>query len=206
MPRRWLTDFAVFTLLVTLGFASRMAKEALGLSLPNFHAVTAVSLFAGFYFAGKGAAGKCWALATPLAAMAICDGAFGGYEPLIMATVYAALVAPAAVGLIVGKSSPWTVLPLTLAATLLFFFATNLAVWWTWHNHDYAGLAICFTRALPFLKYSLAGDLSFTLALFSVYAAFSPGRTESRARSRNAIASDCCQAARRNSPAELIGG
>jgi hypothetical protein len=157
--------------LVGLGVASRLMKEALGLSLPNFHAVAAASLFAGFYFSARaGAAGRVWAFATPLGAMVVSDCILGGYEPLVMTAVYGSLLLPAALGLIVGGRALWLCAPLAMTSTLVFFLLTNLAVWQAWYSHDLAGLARCFTRALPFLKFSLAGDLAFTLALFGGYA------------------------------------
>ncbi len=134
---------------------------------------------AGCYFAGHAAnagdgasraAAKGWAFATPLVAMLLSDWVIGGYTPLVMAAVYAGLVLPAGLGLAFKRATPWLCLPLALASTLAFFLLSNAAVWWSWNTHDLAGLARCFTRGSTFLKYSLAGDLFYTAAIFGVYA------------------------------------
>lgn len=188
MSRRLLADAGVCLALVAVGVVSRLAKEALGVSLPNFHAVTAVSLFAGYYFSARsGQAGRIWALATPLAAMFVSDFALGGYEPLVMMSVYGSLLLPALLGLAAGKRSALLCVPLAIGSTLAFFVLTNLAVWFSWYSHDLAGLARCFARALPFLKFSLAGDLMYTLALFGVHAG-ATSRVASRPDLRPALA------------------
>jgi len=53
---------------------------------------------------------------------------------------------------------------------LLFFATTNLAVWYVWYPHTLAGATRCYASALPFLGYSLTGDLLSAGALFAVYA------------------------------------
>ncbi|WP_435007787.1 DUF6580 family putative transport protein [Tundrisphaera lichenicola] len=58
-----------------------------------------------------------------------------------------------------------------LASSLLFFVATNFAVWasddlGTYYPRTMAGLVLCYEAALPFFRNSLAGDACFTLALF----------------------------------------
>ena len=56
----------------------------------------------------------------------------------------------------------------TLAGTLSFFVLTNLAVWAFsgMYPRTPEGLVACYVAALPFLQNSLAGDLTFALALF----------------------------------------
>ena len=55
-----------------------------------------------------------------------------------------------------------------LATSLIFFVTTNLAVWAFsgMYSLDGAGLLQCYTAALPFLKYTVAGDLFWSVALF----------------------------------------
>ena len=58
---------------------------------PNFHAVTAAALFAGFYFRSRAVAA-----AVPLVAMVASDGIIGGYAKEVMVVVYASMLLPLA--------------------------------------------------------------------------------------------------------------
>jgi hypothetical protein len=53
------------------------------------------------------------------------------------------------------------------AGSLVFFLATNLAHWafTSQYEHSPAGLAACFTAALPF--YRPLGDVGWSLAVFA---------------------------------------
>ena len=186
VSRRKLANVGVFVLLIAVAFLSRMGKEWLELSLPNFHAVLAVSLFAGFYFRSP-----ALVAGVPLAAMLLSDWCLGGYEPVVRVTVYASLLLPAVVGsLLRSKLTATRLFAGTLGCSLLFFLATNFAVWCgaDWYRHDLAGLLKCFARALPFLKYTLAGDLLFTAALFGTFASATASRRVSDAAQPCAVA------------------
>ncbi|MFM2284008.1 MAG: hypothetical protein RL222_1512, partial [Bacteroidota bacterium] len=54
---------------------------------------------------------------------------------------------------------------------VLFFIITNLGVWLMdgMYSLDFSGLTTCFIMAVPFFKYSIAGDLFFVTVLFGVY-------------------------------------
>ncbi|MBT4121398.1 hypothetical protein HOE31_00385, partial [bacterium] len=60
------------------------------------------------------------------------------------------------------------ILTSTLALSILFFLATNFAVWFfsPWYSHDLNGLLMTFTLAIPFFKNSLMGNVFFTSVLF----------------------------------------
>ena len=55
-----------------------------------------------------------------------------------------------------------------LACSLIFFVTTNFAVWaWSGlYSADMAGLIQCYAMGLPFLKYTIAGDLFWAAVLF----------------------------------------
>ncbi len=162
------TKFAaigVFVLLVGLGVASRLIKEICPLVPPNFHAIVGTALFAGFFLKSTR-----MAAAVPLTAMGLSDLVIGSYEPLLMLTVYASLVAPIAWrGWLLRRMNPTRLAGASIASSLLFFFTTDLAVWYHWYPHTAAGIARCYAAALPFLGYALCGDLLFAGGLFAVY-------------------------------------
>ena len=166
MNRTKLAAIGVFGLLVGLGVASRLIKEVCPLVPPNFHAIVGTALFAGFLLRSR-----ALAAGVPLVAMWLSDLVIGGYDLPIMVTVYASLVAPIAWrGWLRRRVSATRVAGAAIASSLLFFAATNLAVWYVWYPHTTAGAARCYAAALPFLGYSLSGDLLFAGALFAVYA------------------------------------
>lgn len=131
--------------------------------LPNFVPVTAVALMAGVYL------GKRWALILPLTGLLISDFFVGFYEWRLMLSVYGSFA-------IIGLFSWWlrkhknvpNVLTASLSASLFFFFITNFAVWAfsAWYTKDLAGLLYCFQLAIPFFRYTLAGDLFYVVVLF----------------------------------------
>lgn len=159
---------AVFILLVAIAAASRLMPHA-----PNLAAVAAVAIFAGWFFRSR-----LLALAAPLAAMALSDAFVGGYQPGVMAAVYLSFAAPVFFRRIVGPrqaASPHRILlgasVSALAASVLFFLTTNLAVFAFsgYYAHTSAGLAECFAAALPFFRYTLLGDQVCVMAIFSAY-------------------------------------
>jgi len=176
MSRKQLQNAAVFALLVSAGVGLRIAFQ----SLPNFAPVAALALFAGFYFRTAAIA-----IAVPLLVMAISDRVIGGYDGAVMFAVYASLSLPVAMRWIVRRytdlgsnrlsaaiRSGATILSCSLIASLLFFVATNFAVWSfsELYTNSWAGLTACFTQALPFFRYTVTGDVIFATALFGSYA------------------------------------
>jgi hypothetical protein len=83
--------------------------------------------------------------------------------------VYACILATALIGrTITDRRSPWQIGAAALSGSIMFFVVTNFAVWAMddMYPHTGAGLAICYTAALPFFRNALAGDLFFTAVLF----------------------------------------
>lgn len=164
---------AIAAILIALCVAVRMGVHD-GMLPPNFSAVAACAIFAGFLFRGN----LLMAIAVPMVAMIISDAVIGGYEWRIMGVVYAALMAPALFGRWIGAALPgmrrMLLVPLSsLAASVLFFLSTNLAEWMfgVLYPPTGAGLVQCFVSALPFFRYTVLGDLLFTAGLFGLWAA-----------------------------------
>jgi hypothetical protein len=172
-------ELAAFVLLAAAGIALRMCFQA----IPNFAPVAALALFAGYFFTSR------WtAAALPVTVMVVTDWFIGGYHPAMMAVVYASLMAPvlirgplrqrfsAARGEVrfpAGQAAASTVglVGCSLAASVIFFLVTNFAHWaiYDMYEKSAAGLLACYAAALPFFRYTLAGDLTFACLLFGGY-------------------------------------
>ena len=174
--RRRLTqrEVLLFAGLVSLGAGLRLVFR----DIPNFAPVAAIALFAGYCFRRTAVAA-----AVPLVIMLISDFFIGAYSWQMMALVYAALILPAVCGPVLRNSvrfnqvkSVWrplaALLTCSLGASLIFFAVTNFGSW-LWFNSyakDWSGLVSCYTAAIPFFRYTLAGDLTFAVILFGSYA------------------------------------
>jgi hypothetical protein len=174
VKRQTLVELIAFVALVTSCVFVRLAFQ----DLPNFAPVAAAALFAGYFFRSG-----AMALCVPLTAMAVSDFFIGGYDWRMMAMVYGTLSLPVALRgplrhhLAIGNGRPaaWGpvagLLSCSLAASLLFFFVTNFGCW-LWmgaYEHSAAGLVHCYVQALPFFRYTLAGDTVFGFVLFGGY-------------------------------------
>jgi hypothetical protein len=182
----WIVEAVALVLLVGSGVALRLACH----ELPNFAPVAAMALFAGYFFRSAGLA-----LLVPLSVMAISDFFLGGYDWAMMALVYSMLALPVAfrgwLRRAFNLGGERTVAPLMglyscgLLSSVLFFLVTNFGVWCLWpgpYDRSLAGLAHCYGAAIPFFRYTLAGDMFFAIVLFGSYAlAMSLGRARSLA-------------------------
>ncbi len=175
--KRATIEAVVFVLLVAAGAAGRVVFR----ELPNFAPIAAMALFAGYYFRHS-----LTAVLVPLSAMLISDCFLGFYEGQLMAVVYAMLTLPVALRPLarrflaierghVARSAVSLVglLCCSAGSSLLFFAATNFAVWYgsAWYPQNWQGLAECYLAAVPFFKYTLLGDLFYASLLFGGYAA-----------------------------------
>lgn len=151
----------VFCALVALGVAVRLVSTT-----PNFSAVAAASLFAGFYFRNRATA-----LLVPLAIMTISDQFLGGYTRGVMIAVYGSLLVPMAWSSVMRRGlTPLRVGSAAVSSSVAFYLLTNAAVWYAWYQHTWDQLLHCYARALPFFGYTLASDLLFAASFFSLYA------------------------------------
>lgn len=132
---------------------------------PNFTPVAAMALFGGAYFSDKR-----MAFVIPVAAMLFADLFLGFHSTMIW--VYGAFIVTVLIGMWIGqKTSFGRVAAGALGSSILFFAVTNFGVWLTgmWYPVTPAGLAACYTAAIPFFHYNVIGDLVFTGALFGAY-------------------------------------
>lgn len=163
--------------LVALAGLARLAPHA-----PNMTPVAAIGLFAAF--ATRRAS---LGVLASLLAIALSDLAVGGYDAGVQAVVWASLAIPALLGARIAQRRGIALFGLAGGAVLLgsvaFFLATNLAVWAFsgMYAQTGAGLAACFAAAVPFFKFTLAGDLAWTGALFGAWALLTaPRRAHAR--------------------------
>jgi hypothetical protein len=51
----------------------------------------------------------------------------------------------------------------------LFFVITNFGVWIAWYPRTLDGLVMCYIKAIPFLRNTMAGNIVFAAVLFGSY-------------------------------------
>lgn len=159
-PSAWPNDLLLVACLVGLVVAARLIPHA-----PNFTPIVAAALFAGTVFRSR-----ALALTVPIAAMLLSDLLLGFEDWRIRVIVYAALILPVILGMWGRRfRAVVALLPLALASSLLFFAASNFAVWAFsgMYSHDFGGLVHCYVAALPFLQNTMVGDVFWTAALFA---------------------------------------
>jgi len=135
---------------------------------PNFTPVGALALFAGLYLVGR----TKWALLLPLGVVFLTDLAIGFYDTKLMLVVYGSFLFYGIFGLLIkDRKNLGTITLATLAGSLLFYLITNAAVWLfsPWYPAGIEGLMLSYTMALPFLKYTLLGDLFFVGVFVGAY-------------------------------------
>lgn len=158
--------------LIIFGFSSRLLIA----DIPNFKPIAAIALFSGFFFR------RTWmALLTISLALLISDWQIGSYHWPIALSVYGSLLVGCFVGRYfigqnenrqITKSRAFKTGAAALMMSCLFFVVTNFAVWacGVWYPQTTEGLIGCYANAVPFFKYTIAGDCLFTAAIFGWYA------------------------------------
>lgn len=132
---------------------------------PNFAPVTAMAVFAGFYFS------NIWlALFIPLITMALSDAVIGFHSDLLLVYgcfaittwVASAQSAQRSLGRVVGT---------VLGSNMFFFLVTNFAQWPgnPLYSQDISGLFQSYVAAIPFYGNSLLGDAFYTSVLFGAW-------------------------------------
>ncbi|MGM0506394.1 MAG: DUF6580 family putative transport protein [Bacteroidota bacterium] len=162
--------FALVTGFITLAVLSRILPHPY-----NFTPLGAIALFGAAYFNKWH-----WAIAIPLVAMWLSDLVinnllfarfFDGFTLFHSGVfwIYGSLVLIA----LMGRKTLNSVTPLRVAgsafgASIIFFLFSNFGVWasGTMYPLSLEGLIACYTAAVPFFHYTLAGDLLYSTALF----------------------------------------
>ena len=132
---------------------------------PNFTAVGAIALFGGAYLPNKK-----MAFIIPFAAMIITDLIIG-FHPTMWA-VYLSIGLIVVVGLQLSKNKKVSNIFLAaISSSVLFFVITNFAQWISdpFYAKTGAGLAQCFTLAIPFFTYTALGDMFYVAVIFGAY-------------------------------------
>ena len=155
-------DAFALVVLVMLGVVGRVLPHA-----PTFTPLAATALFAGYYISRRSVA-----IAVPLLGMALSDAIIGTYDWRIMASVYLSLLVPIALRTMIRvKPGGGRIMASALVSSLAFYAITNFAVWYfgIWYTRDFAGFIRCYAAGLPFLKYTIAGNLFWSMMLFGLY-------------------------------------
>lgn len=128
---------------------------------PNFTAVGAGAFYGGRYFSGA------FKYASPIIVMLISDIFLGFHKTVFF--VYGAFLFNAWLGSRIIRQPKWyRVAGGAVICGAAFYIITNFGVWLVgnWYPHTLSGLISCYVLALPFAKWTLAGDLVFTAIFF----------------------------------------
>ena len=132
---------------------------------PNFAPIAAMALFGGAYFNKKWAA-----FLVPLAAMFITDLILGFHET--MWAVYLSFGLIVVFGMMMIKEKKiGNIFFASVISSVSFFIITNFGTWLSTplYQKTGAGLAACYTAAIPFFHQTLLSDLFFVGILFGAY-------------------------------------
>jgi hypothetical protein len=153
-------NFLVLTMMVLGAAFARLIPHP-----PNFAPIAAMALFGGAYFNKK-----TFAFIIPLAALFISDLVIGIYSYAWIVYLSFALIVLLGI-VMLKKVSVRNLIVASLTASISFFLITNFGVWalGTLYPKTPAGLMESYIAAIPFLQYSLIGDLFFVGLMFGVY-------------------------------------
>ena len=154
--------------LIVLGALCRIVPHP-----PNAVALGAVALFAGAKLPRR------WAWLVPVAAMILADlildrGTNRGMFEVSRLTIYGTYIAITFLGLLARrateKKAAFALVPISLAASGLFFLTTNFAVWiggqFRMYPMTWDGLVACYVAAIPFFGNTAIADMSGVVVLF----------------------------------------
>ncbi len=131
----------------------------------NFSPIESIALFGGAVFANRRAA-----FLIPLAALFISDVIIGFHN--LMWLVYGCMIITTLLGRVMqNKVNASRIAGFGLLSAVIFFVATNLAVWLGsgMYPLNTAGLSQCFIAAIPFFKNQLAGVAVYSSLLFGAW-------------------------------------
>ena len=132
-------------ILIIFGIISRIIPHP-----PNFSPVTAIALFGGLNFSDKKIA-----FIIPLLILIVSDF-FLGFSSINI-IVYISFILVVFIGTRIKKISIQNI----LLSGFIFFLVSNFGVWVIGYPMTIDGLILCYTMAIPFFGYSIAGDIFF---------------------------------------------
>lgn len=168
---------SVFVLLILLavGIFSRFGL----IDVPNFKPIAAIVLFAAFWFRSYWVAGL-----SLLLVMFVSNSALDHCPWQVTLGVIGGLSVAALLGRRLrtrfGNADAVSKRPVAamsnlfgsaLAMSLAFFVISNFSVWamGQWYPLTMEGLVHCYAAAIPFFKYTFAGDLIFSFGIFACW-------------------------------------
>lgn len=150
-------NILIVTILIAIAVAWRIVNHNYSFA-PNLELVTAVSVLAALIIGWRGS------IIVPLGAMIISDLFIG--NSLIFIFTWSSFVVIGILALILRKlkDKPKTQIlgsfGFAIFSSFLFFAVTNFGVWLQgWYPTTFAGLAKCFTMAIPFYRTMLVGNM-----------------------------------------------
>ena len=154
--------------LIILAVVSRWAPHTF-----NFTPVLAIALFSGMYISHR-----LLAFAIPAVVLIVSDMILGLYSGALMFSVYASYALIVGLGILSrGSFRPLRLLGTSIGSALIFFFITNLAVWFLAdsvqggivYERSWAGLWECYVMALPFFRSTLTSTVLMSFVLVGAY-------------------------------------
>lgn len=131
----------------------------------NFTPLGAFALAAGFWLPKR-------YFGLPLAVRFLSDLIIGLFTWQIMLAVYFSHLFSTLLGYWLKRYYSWPAILLGgITGSLVFFFATNAAVW-AWgslYPPTASGLLASYFAGIPFFRYSLLGDLFYVVIFFGIY-------------------------------------
>ncbi|MBI4122202.1 MAG: hypothetical protein HY461_02630 [Parcubacteria group bacterium] len=154
------TSWILISALAVIGILARLIEH-----IPNFAPIAALALVAGYYLPRR------WSWVVPMLAMLVSDMVIGFYAWPVMLAVYGSFALAWLFGTL-GKSanSRLALLPATLSSSVVFFLATNAAVWafTDMYAPGTVGLLQSYVMGAPFFKWTLLSDMIYTGAFVAV--------------------------------------
>lgn len=135
----------IVLLIIIFGIICRLIPHP-----PNFSPVTAIALFGGLNFSDKRIA-----FSIPLVVLFLSDLILG--ISMINLFVYTGFLTIVFLGTKIKSIKFGNI----ILSSFIFFLISNFGVWIIGYPKNIEGLILCYTMAIPFFGYSIAGDLFF---------------------------------------------
>lgn len=154
----------IILLTIIVGISTRFMD-----ALPaNFSAIGAIALFGGAYFSNR-----VLGMFLPLIVLLASDVLLGltGKTAFYTAQpfVYGAFLLVGLLGFALRKNrNVWKIIGGSLTSSVIFYIVSNFGVWITSgiYAKTIGGLLSCYGAAIPFFKYTIAGDMVFNTVFF----------------------------------------